>query len=68
MRTLPTVLMILAAIGLLIGLLVRLAQTAAGPLRPAFLDPVFYWRGGMALLVFAIAIMVLQIRNSGPRV
>jgi hypothetical protein len=66
-RSLPSFLMIVAAISLLIGLLVRVAQTAVGAVRPAFLDPVFYWRGGMALLTFAICILLLQIRNSGPR-
>ncbi len=36
---------------------------ASGAMRPAFLDPVFYWRGAMALLMFAVAILLVQIRN-----
>jgi hypothetical protein len=26
-------------------------------------DPVFYWRGSMALLTVAIAVLLIQIRN-----
>jgi len=56
MRMLPNVLVILAAAGLVIGLVVRLL---GGP--PS--DPVFYWRGSMALLTLAIAVLLIQIRN-----
>ena len=63
MRKLPGTLAIIAAIGICIGLIVRLVQTFAGVVRPAFLDPVFYWRGGMALLMFAVVILLIQIRN-----
>jgi hypothetical protein len=57
MRTLTNVLVILAALGLLMGLAIRL-------LKGGFLaDPIFFWRGSMALLVFSIALMVNQIRN-----
>ncbi len=63
MKKLPNYLIALAAVGIAIGLVVRLAQTISGATRPAFLDPVFYWRGAMALLMFAVAILLLQIRN-----
>ena len=63
MKNLPGVLVILAAVGIAIGLIVRLVQSASGLVRPAILDPVFYWRGGMALLAFAITIVLIQIRN-----
>ena len=63
MKTLPNYLIALAAAGTTIGLVVRLAQSASGVMRPAFLDPVFYWRGAMVLLMFAIAILLVQIRS-----
>jgi hypothetical protein len=63
MKTLPHYLIVLAAVGTLIGLAVRLVQSASGVLRPAFLDPVFYWRGAIALLMFAVAVLLIQIRN-----
>jgi len=57
MRWLPNLLVILATIGILLGLGVRL-------IRGGFLgDPVFFWRGSMAMLAIAIAITVIQIRN-----
>lgn len=57
MRMLSNLLIILAALGLLIGLGIRLV-------RGGFLsDPVFFWRGSMALLMLAIAIVLIQIRN-----
>ena len=56
MRMLPNVLVILAAAGLVIGLVVRLLGGFPG-------DPVFYWRGSMALLTVAIALLLIQIRN-----
>jgi hypothetical protein len=63
MKQLPNVLLILAAVGIAIGLAVRLVQTASGVVRPAFLDPVFYWRGAMALLTIGILIVLIQIRD-----
>ena len=63
MKTLPNYLIALAAVGTAIGLAVRLVLSASGAMRPAFLDPVFYWRGAMALLMFAVAILLVQIRN-----
>jgi hypothetical protein len=63
MKKLPGILTVLAAIGISIGLVVRLIQTFSGVVRPAFLDPVFYWRGGMALLMFAAVILLIQIRD-----
>lgn len=57
MRMLSNFLIILAALGLLIGLAVRLV-------KGGFLgDPVFFWRGSMALLTMAIALVLVQIRN-----
>lgn len=57
MRWLPTYLVILAAIGILLGLIVRLV-------KGGFLaDPVFFWRGAVALLAVAIAITLIQIRD-----
>jgi hypothetical protein len=63
MKKLANVLIILAAIGISAGLIVRLIQTFSGVVRPAFLDPVFYWRGGMALLMFAAVVILIQIRD-----
>ena len=63
MKTLPNYLIVMAAVGTAIGLAVRLAQSANGAMRPAFLDPVFYWRGAMALLMFAVSVLLIQIRN-----
>ena len=63
MKQLPGLLVIVAAVSLAIGLIVRLVQTASGLVRPAFLDPVFYWRGAMAFLGIAIVILLIQIRN-----
>ena len=57
MRWLPNLLVILAAIGILLGLGVRL-------IKGGFLgDPVFFWRGAVALLAVSIAITLIQIRN-----
>ncbi len=57
MRAFPNILIILAALGLLIGLAVRFV-------RGGFLaDPVFFWRGSMGLLGVAACILLTQIRN-----
>ena len=64
MKNLPNLLTIVAAVGIGVGLVVRLIQSFSGVVRPAFLDPVFYWRGGMALLLFAVVIVLIQIRDS----
>lgn len=57
MRWLPNLLVILATIGILLGLAVRL-------IKGGFLgDPVFFWRGSVALLAVSIAITLIQIRN-----
>ncbi len=57
MRMLSNLLIVLAALGLLIGLGIRL--TKGGFLG----DPVFFWRGSMALLAIAITLLLIQIRN-----
>ncbi len=57
MRWVPNFLVIIASIGILLGLGVRL-------IKGGFLaDPVFFWRGAIALLAMAIAITLIQIRN-----
>jgi hypothetical protein len=63
MKPLPNVLTILGALGLLIGLIVRLIQSVEGGIRPAWLDPIFFWRGSVALLLLAITVLLIQIRN-----
>ena len=57
MRSVPNVLVGLASAGILIGLGVRLIK--GGYLA----DPVFFWRGSMALLAVAIAMTLIQIRD-----
>jgi ABC-type multidrug transport system permease subunit len=57
MRWLPNYLVILAVVGILIGLVVRV-------MKGGFLgDPVFFWRGSVVLLAIAIAISLIQIRD-----
>jgi hypothetical protein len=57
MRWLPNFLVLLATIGILIGLGIRLV-------KGGFLtDPVFYWRGSVALLALSMASTLIQIRN-----
>ncbi|HTS69213.1 MAG TPA: hypothetical protein VMO17_09520 [Terriglobia bacterium] len=57
MRWLPNLLVILATLGILLGLAVRLV-------KGGFLgDPVFFWRGSVALLAISMAITLIQIRN-----
>jgi len=57
MKWLSNFLVILAAIGLLVGLGVRLVK--GGLLA----DQLFFWRGSVALLALSIAITLIQIRN-----
>ena len=63
MKNAPKFLLMVAAAALVIGLLIRLIQTASGYVRPAYLDPLFYWHGAMALVAIAIAITLIQIRD-----
>ncbi len=57
MSWLSRILVILAALGLLVGLGIRLV-------KGGFLgDQLFYWRGSMSLLALSIAISLIQIRN-----
>jgi len=57
MRWIPNLLVILATLGILLGLAVRL-------IKGGFLgDPVFFWRGSVALLAISMAITLIQIRN-----
>ena len=58
MRWLPNFLVLLGSIGILLGLGIRLVKGGG------FLgDPVFFWRGSVALLAVSIAITLIQIRN-----
>jgi len=57
MKWLSNFLVILAALGLLVGLGIRL-------IKGGFLtDQLFFWRGSLALLALSIAITLIQIRN-----
>ena len=57
MKWLPNVLIIFAAIGIVLGLAIRLIKGGYAA------DPVFFWRGAVALLAVSIAITLVQIRN-----
>ncbi len=57
MRRLPDLLVILAAVGLLLGLGIRVTKGGIAA------DPVFFWRGAVALIAVAIALLLIQIRN-----
>jgi hypothetical protein len=57
MRWIPNTLVILATIGILLGLVVRLIKGGF------FSDPVILWRGALALLAVSIAITLIQIRD-----
>jgi hypothetical protein len=57
MRRLPDLLLILAVVGLLLGLVIRAGKGGIAA------DPVFFWRGAMALVAVAIALLLIQIRN-----
>jgi hypothetical protein len=57
MRWVPSVLVILATIGILVGLAIRLIKGGL------FSDPVILWRGSLALLAVSIAITLIQIRG-----
>ncbi|MGD0224472.1 MAG: hypothetical protein ABSF71_19240 [Terriglobia bacterium] len=62
MRWLPNFLAVLAVIGILLGLGVRLIK--GGSLA----DPVFFWRGAVALLAVSIAIRAFWPAGGGwPR-
>jgi hypothetical protein len=63
MKQLPGFLLIIAAAGLSIGLVVRVVKAAAGLLPPALDDPEFYWRGSVAILLMAGVILLIQIRE-----
>jgi hypothetical protein len=57
MRMVINLLFILAVLGLLIGLGIRLFK------GEFLLDQVFFWRGSMALLMVAVTLLLIQIRN-----
>jgi hypothetical protein len=63
MKQLPNVLLILAAAGLAIGLVLRLMHATTPEGAPAYLVPLFYWHGAMAFLALAITILLIQIRD-----
>ena len=57
MKWLPNFLVVLASLGILLGLGIRLV-------KGGFLgDPVFFWRGSLALLALSMAITLIEIRN-----
>jgi len=57
MRWIINLLTLLAVLGLAIGLGIRLV-------KGGFLgDPVFFWRGSMALLMVSATLLLVQIRN-----
>ena len=57
MRWVSDLFVILGGLALLIGLGIRL-------IHGGFLtEPLFYWRGSVALLLVAIAVVLIQIRN-----
>jgi archaellum biogenesis protein FlaJ (TadC family) len=57
MKWLPNFLVILATLGLLVGLAIRIV-------KGGFLgDQLFYWRGSVSLLALSIAISLIQNRN-----
>ena len=63
MKALAKYLIAVAALGTLLGLAIRLVQSITGTMHSAFTDPVFYWRGAMVLLMFAVALTLIQIRD-----
>jgi hypothetical protein len=63
MKGLPNILLGLAGVALAIGLVVRIYQTVMGVVPLIILDPLFYWRGAMALIGLAMVIVLIQIRD-----
>lgn len=63
MKKVPDILLILAAVGLLIGLVLRLTHSTTSVDAPAYLVPMFYWHGAMAFLAIAITVLLTQIRD-----
>ena len=63
MKKVPDILLILAAVGLAIGLMLRFIQGTAPVVEPAYLVPIFYWHGAMAFLAIAITMLLIQIRD-----
>ncbi len=63
MKKLPSVLLIVAALGLLVGLIIRIAVAVKAHALLTFVDPQFCWRGAMAFLALAIGIVLIQIRD-----
>ncbi len=63
MRTLANILVVLAALGLSIGLVIRLVIEKGSILSNPAESPIFFWRGSMGLLTLAIAIVLIQIRD-----
>ena len=63
MKGLPNILLGLAGVALAIGLVIRIYQTVMGVAPLIILDPLFYWRGAMALIGLAMVIVLIQIRD-----
>jgi hypothetical protein len=64
MKKLPEILLIVAAVALAIGVVVRFIVGLRFAMIPrAYGDPIFYWHGAMAFIGIAIGILLIQIRN-----
>ena len=63
MKQLPYILLILAVVGLAIGLVLRLIHATPPTGAAAYLVPIFYWHGAMAFLAVAITVLLIQIRD-----
>ena len=63
MKQLPNILLILAVVGIVIGLVLRLLHVTTPIDAPAYLVPTFYWHGAMALLGIAMTVVLIQIRD-----
>ena len=63
MKQLPGLLWVVAALSLVAGLVVRVFRTGPGGFTPVLSDPEFYWRLGIGLLLMAIVIVLIHIRD-----
>lgn len=63
MKKLPNILAGLGTAAIALGFIARIVQSAQGTTWWPFLDPIFYWRGATAVLLLAIAVVLIQIRD-----
>jgi hypothetical protein len=59
-RGLVNALVILAVLGFVVGLVLRMTAGDLVSQRPEFADPVFYWRGAIVLLGLAVLILLIS--------